>query len=208
MVNRITVKELLDRDFEKIDTLGSERKLEFSEISAEDFLNFAKEDSKGKDLRSCVNALGNVKRAIECRIDAILYVYCLNKKSEKEEWNFPKKIEIMEQLGVVAPDILGKINKKRNELEHQYIKPTPEEVADGRDVAKLFLASTQQLVVKPYTDFAKKGEYEIKLNRKEGTVTLIDIDKKTEQVANMDSDDGWMEFAKKLVKIGQLFTSP
>lgn len=201
MTSRITVKELLDKSFEMITSLRFDGKLKFSEIDAEDFLEFAKEDSKGKDLRSCVNALGNVKRAIECRIDAILYVYCLHKKSEKEKWDFPKKIEIIEQLGIVAPSILKRINKKRNELEHRYVKPTNEEVDDGRDVAKLFLAYTSRLVANPFTSFAKEGDYEIKLNRKEGTVTLIDKKKMMgEQLANMDDDNGWLEFARRLVK--------
>jgi hypothetical protein len=202
MTNTITVKELLDRSFEMVSKLSFDDKLRFPEIKAEDFLEFAKEDSKGMDLRSCVNALGNVKRAIECRIDFILYVYCLHKKSEKENWNFPKKIEIIEQLGIVAPNILKRINKKRNELEHQYVKPTKEEVENGRDVAELFLASTSQLVAHPITGFAKEGDYEIKLNREEGIATLID--KKNiigEQLANMDDDNGWLEFARRFAKL-------
>jgi hypothetical protein len=202
MTSTITVKELLDKSFEMVSSLSFDGKFRFSEIEAEDFLEFAKEDSKGKDLRSCVNALGNVKRAIECRIDSILYVYCLHKKSEKEKWDFPKKIEIIEQLGIVAPSILKRINKKRNELEHRYVKPTKEEVDDGRDVAKLFLAYTSQLVANLVTSFEKKGDYEIKLNREEGIATLIDK-KKTigVQLANMDDDDGWLEFARRFAKL-------
>jgi hypothetical protein len=202
MTSIITVKELLDKSFEMVSSLGFDGKLRFSEIEAEDFLEFAKEDSKGRDLRSCVNALGNVKRAIECRIDSILYVYCLHKKSEKEKWDFPKKIEIIEQLGIVAPSILKRINKKRNELEHRYVKPTEEEVDDGRDVAKLFLAYTSQLVANPVTSFAKEGDYEIKLNREEGIATLIDKKKIIGlQLANMDDDDGWLEFARRFAKL-------
>jgi hypothetical protein len=202
MASRITVKELLDKSFEMITSLRFEGKLGFSEIDAEDFLEFAKEDSKGRDLRSCVNALGNIKRAIECRIDAILYAYCLHKKSEKEKWDFPKKIEIIEQLGIVAPNILKRINKKRNELEHQYAKPSNEEVDDGLDVAKLFLAYTSKLVAVSVVGIVKEGDYEVKLNRKEGTVTLIDKKKIVgEQIANMDIDNGWLEFARRLVRI-------
>lgn len=203
MTSIITVEELLDKRFEKAHRWGSDGKLKFSEIDAEDFLKFAKEDSKGQDLRSCVNALGNVKRAIECRIDSVLYVYCLHKKSEKEKWDFPKKIEIIEQLGIVAPNILRKINKKRNELEHRYVKPTKEEVGDGLDVANLFLAYTSRLVADPLTFFSVVGDYEIKLNRKKGFATLIDEKKNVgEQVANMNDHDGWVEFAKRLTKIG------
>jgi len=202
MASRITVKELLDRDFNMITTMTYAGKWKFSEIDAEDILKFAGEDSEGKDVRSCVNALGNVKRAIECRLDAILYVYCLDIKSEKDQWDFPKKIEIIEQLGIVAPSILKRINKKRNELEHRYVKPTHEEVDDGLDVAKLFLAYTRILVANLFTGFSKKGDYGIRLNREKGTVTLIDEKKMIgEQLANMDADDGWLEFAKKLTSL-------
>jgi hypothetical protein len=201
VTSNITVEKLLDKRFEKAHRWGSDGKLKFYEIDAEDFLKFAKEDSEGQDLRSCVNALGNVKRAIECRIDSILCIYCLHKKSEKEKWDFPKKIEIIEQLGIVAPSILKRINKKRNELEHRYVKPTKEEVDDGLDVAKLFLAYTTGLVAEPMTFFGVVGDYEIKLNRKKGYATLIDYKKKVgEQVAKMDDHDGWLEFAKMLAK--------
>lgn len=204
MTSNITVEKLLDKRFEKAHRWGSDGKLKFYEIDAEDFLEFAKEDSEGQDLRSCVNALGNVKRAIECRIDSILYVYCLHKKSEKEKWDFPKKIEIIEQLGIVAPSILKRINKKRNELEHRYVKPTKEDVDDGRDVAKLFLAYTSGLVAEPLTFFGTVDDYEIKLNRKKGFATLIDKKKNVgEQVAKMNDHDGWVEFAKRLTKIGR-----
>jgi hypothetical protein len=199
MTNKITVQELLDKDFRMITGTGFEGDVKFSEINADDFLEFAKEDSKGMDLRSYVNVLSNVKRAIECRIDTILYVYCLHEKSEKEEWDFPKKIEIIKQLGIVAPSILKRINKKRNELEHQYVKPTKEEVDDGLDVAELFLAYTRRLVTEPFTSFSKRDDYEIELDRKKGTVTLIDKKKMIgEQLASMDSNDGWLEFAQRL----------
>ena len=204
MTSNITVEKLLEKRFEKAHRWGSDGRLKFSEIDAEDFLKFAKEDSKGQDLRSCVNALGNVKRAIECRIDFILFVYCLHEKSEKEHWDFPKKIEIIEQLGMVAPSILKRINKKRNELEHRYVKPTKEDVDDGRDVAELFLACTSGLVTEPLTFFGIIGDYKIMLNRKKGFATLIDEKKNVGgQVAIMDDHDGWVEFAKRLSKIGR-----
>jgi len=201
MTSIITVKELLDERF-KAKSHWMSKSQKFYEIDAEDFLEFAKEDSKGKDLRSCVNALGNVKRAIECRVDSILYVYCLHNKSEKERWDFPKKIEIIEQLGIVAPNILRKINKKRNELEHRYVKPTKEDVEDGRDVAKLFLAYTSQMVKMPIQKFGVTGNYDIELNREEGFVKLSDYKNKVgAQIANMNDHDGWIDFAKRLTKI-------
>jgi len=44
------------------------------EISPKTFLDYAKRDlSEGKDERHLVNALSNVKRAIDCQIELIIY---------------------------------------------------------------------------------------------------------------------------------------
>jgi len=146
-------------------------------------------------LKSWINALGNAKRAIECRIDTLLYNYCLHKKSEKEGWFFPKKIEVLRELGIAAPNILKKINKKRNELEHQYVKPTKGDVEDAIDVAELFLNATDELAI---VDYTAPNEFRIELKHEEGLVKIIDYKKNTERIAEIDSDDGWIEFAKRL----------
>lgn len=193
----INVKELLDDRFEKCD-YHAYMSVKFYDICAKDFLDFAMEDSKGGDLRCMVNALGNVKRAIECRVDTILYSYCLYKKSEAEKWSFPKKIEILEHLGIIAPRILKKINRKRNELEHQYIEPTRDEVEDALDVAILFLAYTERFVTKSTKSYGYRNDFEIKLEIEKGIVELTDKKKKVTQKAKIDNDDGWIDFAKRL----------
>jgi len=167
------------------------------EICAEDFLTFAKRDSKGQDLRSWVNALGNVKRAIECRVDSLLYNFCLRKKSEKEKWNFPKKVEVIQKVGIVAPRILKKINKKRNELEHRYTKPVKDDVSDAIDVAELFLTATN-LHMDAIMKYEASKDFVIELKREEGFVKLIDYGSNIEKVAEINDDDGWVEFARRL----------
>jgi hypothetical protein len=204
-MSNITVKELLDKRFRGV-TKYSQDNIKFYEIDASQFLEYAKEDSKGKSLRDCINALGNAKRAIECRIDSILCAYCLSRKSEKERWDFPKKIDIIEQIGIVAPDILRKINKKRNELEHRYVKPTAGDVEDARDVAKLFLAYTENLVEKTVIEYGVPGDFTIQISHKKGFVRLVDEkNQMSEQIAIIDDNDGWIEFAKRLASIGKKF---
>ena len=189
-----TVKELLAYDFNKL-TRRIQQNLRVYDICAEDFLEFAKTDFEGQDLRSWVDALGNAKRAIECRIDTLLYNFCLHKKSEKEGWNFPTKIEILRKLGIVAPDILRRITKKRNELEHQYIKPTREDVDDAIGVAELFLKATDERAI---VDYVAPNDFKIELKHREGFVRLTDHKNNVEKTARIDSDDGWIEFAKRL----------
>ena len=90
------------------------------EITPEDFIEFAEEDLKLKDKRSLVNSLGNIKRSIDCRLDSLIYLFGLYKKTKKENWPFPKKMELMSRFEIVAPRILSKINSKRNKLEHEF----------------------------------------------------------------------------------------
>jgi len=59
-------------------------------------------------------------------------------KSEKEQWSFPRKIDVFKELGIAAPSILERINRKRNQFEHEYKMPTREEVDDAVDVTCLF----------------------------------------------------------------------
>ena len=71
-------------------------------------------------------------------------------ESKKEDWNFPQSTDFLLKVGVLAPNILRKINKKRNELEHDFKKPTLEEVTDFLDIAQLFLAVTENSFFKKH----------------------------------------------------------
>ena len=117
------------------------------DLSAEDFLRFAEADihnireSTDKDI---INCLSNVKRAIEHRIDLLLYAF--GYPNLEEHWNFPKKIDTLKGIGIIAPRILGKINKIRNLLEHEYKLPNRGEVEDAIDIASLFLEYTKNFI--------------------------------------------------------------
>ena len=104
-----------------------------------DYLNFARRDLVERDARALVNALSNIKRAVECQLDVLLEMFGLLKLSMKEKWSFPKKIEIIRKIGIVAPSILRLINSQRNKMEHRYEKPRKKEVAEFLDIAELFI---------------------------------------------------------------------
>jgi hypothetical protein len=133
-------------------------------LKAEDFLDFAKKDVEEKSLRGDVNAITNIKRCIENRLDSLLFLFGYYEVASKEKWSFPKKLSILEELGVKAPQILHKrINLRRVMLEHVYEKPPEhEEIVDFIDVAELFLLATQTFLRDAVTDLGcmvedKKG---------------------------------------------------
>jgi hypothetical protein len=113
-------------------------------------MRFAKEDLEEKSERSLVNALSNIKRAIDCRIASLLFFFGLFKKAKKEDWSFPQSTDFLLKTGVIAPPILKKINTKRNQLEHDFKKPVYDEVTDFFGVASLFLGFTDQFLQKTY----------------------------------------------------------
>jgi len=123
------------------------------ELKSSDFLNFAHSDLEFSDEHHLINSLSNCKRAIECQIDALLFSLGLFEKSKKKGWNFHKKTEILNDVGILSPRILKKINKERNSLEHDYLKPDPEKVEDAVDVAKLFLNYTDRYLKAAITSF-------------------------------------------------------
>lgn len=171
-------------------------------LEAEDFINYAKLDIKGNTDRDFVNALSNIKRAIENRMDGILFAFKYQKIAK--DWNFPDKVNRLNGLGIISPRILRKINRIRNLLEHQYRIPKKREVEDAYDVAILFIAYTKNFIKKfvmgygCYTE--KKGEVKTYLDLKfEDKGLKIRIDQKEYYVEASDPNyDEWIGFIIKL----------
>ena len=120
-------------------------------LKADDFISFAELDLKGSSDKDIVNALSNIKRAIENRMDCIFFAF--NYYELSKAWNFPEKVEKLNNLGIISPRILTKINRIRNLLEHQYQIPKRQEVLEAYDVAILFLAYSKNFL-KKFIDYA------------------------------------------------------
>jgi hypothetical protein len=161
------------------------------EISAKEFLAFAKSDFKEKNEKGLINALSNAKRAISLRMDEILKLSCLQKFSSKNRWNIPTKMDKLNEIGIFVPRLLQrKISSLRNLLEHEYIKPTSQEVEDIIDIVELFLTSTEKyidfgflgainLIGRTYVIFNIVGDkIEIYREKQEEIIDLSKIDEK------------------------------
>ena len=114
-------------------------------ISPQDYLEFANADlQESTTIHSRVNAISNIKRSIDCRVDAILDFWGLRKSSAIIE--FLDKLKLLEKAGVITPTLLTKINLYRNRTEHKYEIPAAERVKDFYDVATLFLGYTDKFL--------------------------------------------------------------
>ncbi|MCD9528070.1 hypothetical protein [Photobacterium carnosum] len=150
--------------------------LEFPfEIHAQYFLNIAEEDLSTNDLRGNINALTNAKRAIDCQVEAIIEVLSLKKAKQ-----FPAKLEKINEIGLVAPRILKRLNKLRNALEHDFVSPSRDEVEDFIDVASLFIELSNglfrmyawQFAVYDKRTYGDNSGFQVNLNRDDNTMEI------------------------------------
>ncbi len=123
------------------------------EISPKEFHKLAESDLEASYNNHLLNSLTNTKRAIDSQLDSLLIAFGLYKRSKKERWKFPKKIQFFNDMGIISPRILNKINNKRNLLEHEYKNPSKEEVEDALDVAELFIYCTDKYLFPAYIEF-------------------------------------------------------
>ena len=171
-------------------------------LSSSHFRDFATMDSKDSRIHSRVNTLSNIKRAIECRVDELLYYCCVMPIARKEHWNFPSKLGVLERIGILAPKVLTRINQKRNQLEHQYIRPSQKDVQDGLDVMLLFLEYTSPFCsnlrrIRVVKD--ERRECDILFDEQHETITLRPRGKRVRvNISSCDSEDV-VQFAKTLV---------
>lgn len=157
-----------DIDLNKIRITGStSHRIELPfELTARDFLNFATDDLTGRSPRNTVNALSNIKRSIDCLFDSLLFITNFLQDSKDERWNFPEKMKFLGEIGIITPYILGRINSARNLLEHEFKKPTREDVEMAYDVALLLYYATTRFTTRHFRQLELSDELELVINLK------------------------------------------
>ncbi|UCQ21033.1 hypothetical protein [Edwardsiella piscicida] len=101
--------------------------------------------SSGSERRNLNNAVRNAKSALHMRVDILCRSFCGDEYFQKNLRNFPQKMDFLEKIGIVRPRIIDKINKIRNEIEHEYRDATLEEAEDFIDIVLLFMEATRYL---------------------------------------------------------------
>lgn len=125
------------------------------------YLNFAKIDfAEAKEHRNFVNAVSNAKRALHYQVDALAKAF--GWENLKKRNNFPTKMDFLGRCGVAAPNIIRRINKFRNTIEHDYYLPTEDEAEEYLDIVELYLMATHKIAIEfpdqPRTDLISDDE--------------------------------------------------
>ena len=180
------------------------------EIKPQDFLNYAEKDLQDTYSHNLINTLSNAKRALDCQVDILLIAFGYYNISKNKFWGFPKKIEIIKELGILAPRVLLKVNKTRNLMEHQYVKPTLEQVEDFVDIVALFMASTDKYIYNFPDDLEIENDYLDSFwlkfsNNYEGENLRINViykNSENEELIITYKDIGYSELLNLILKIG------
>jgi hypothetical protein len=115
----------------------------YFDVSPQDFLEQAEEDFETGGNASLLNSITNAKRAIRSQIDeALLFL-----GFDPDKMRIQRKMEVLREVGIIAPRILRKVDDARNLLEHEYKAPTIQEVEDALDIASLFVAAISRSLV-------------------------------------------------------------
>lgn len=104
------------------------------DVLPEDFLDQAEEDLERGGDAAFLNAVTNAKRAIHAQVDYTLA--CVGVSHARAGRG---KMELFASLGFVAPRVLRRVTDVRNVLEHEYRRPSPEQVLEAVDLAALFV---------------------------------------------------------------------
>ena len=151
------------------------------------------------------NGLTYAKRAACCRIDRLLRNYHLQKFSRAF---YPEKAKALDSVGIQIPEVVQKlIINPRNELEHDYISPSADEVRNAIDIAALLLKATDQdeslnsiialnANMLYSAGFGKIGEFASFNGWAKGSMLFIDIFDTPESAKIVDGQAGEIRLTK------------
>lgn len=123
------------------------------ELDASSYLAFARTDLKQGGLRGRVNALSNAKRALHAQADGVLYCAGFWDRAKERHWSFDTKFELLAEMEIAAPGMLGRINGLRNKVEHDYAAPDDtQQLADLIDAVELFMSATRSYASARYSE--------------------------------------------------------
>ncbi|HEY5583449.1 MAG TPA: hypothetical protein VIK78_03045 [Ruminiclostridium sp.] len=146
----------------QIDGCQNDSPIEFN-IMPKDYLMFAKNNIKEKvtQTQNCIDAMSNTKRAIECQIDLLINTLGYDYKTFDKRNMYPvtkafiksnfqeeqcdgltDRLKLLNILGLAPTLILSNIRKLRNQMEHEYIELSYQDVKGSIEVAELFINSS------------------------------------------------------------------
>lgn len=102
---------------------GSDISIPIYDISSEEFLDFAENAIAFETKEGNVNAISNLKRALDCEMDMFFESINIKRIFDKKNLKFEKKSQFLADIGLFPIQTINKLNFMRNKLEHEYRTP-------------------------------------------------------------------------------------
>jgi hypothetical protein len=144
------------------DDCQNDSNVEF-ELMPEDYLKFAKNNIKSKDIQSVIEGIINAKMAIDCQVDLLIKTIGYDYRRFDERTSYPEakkfinkyfsgeqydgltdRLKLLNILGLAPIMIISNIRKIRNIIEHEYKIPSFNDVKSAVEIADLFINSSNR----------------------------------------------------------------
>ena len=148
---------------------GSDMVIPVYDIAPDEFLEFAGNALALETKEGIVNAISNLKRALDCQMD--LFFESINLKSivDKKNLKFEKKTQFLADIGLMQNRTMNKLNSMRNKMEHEYKIP---DVFDLHTYYELVWSVVK--IAELYLElFCSNGEIELSLYAKNREYALV-----------------------------------
>lgn len=110
-------------EIERDASSGSDISIPIYDISSEEFLNFAENAIADGTKEGIINAVSNLKRALDCEMDMFFESINIKRVFDKKNLKFEKKTQFLANIGLFPIQTINKLNFMRNKLEHEYRTP-------------------------------------------------------------------------------------
>ncbi len=110
-------------EIERDGSSGSDVSIPIYDISSEEFLDFAENAIAFETKEGNVNAISNLKRALDCEMDMFFESINIKRIFDKKNLKFEKKSQFLANIGLFPIQTINKLNFMRNKLEHEYRTP-------------------------------------------------------------------------------------
>lgn len=110
-------------EIERDSSCGSDVSIPIYDISSEEFLDFAENAIASETKEGIVNAISNLKRALDCEMDMFFESINVKRIFDKKNLKFEKKSQFLADIGLFPIQTINKLNFMRNKLEHEYKTP-------------------------------------------------------------------------------------
>lgn len=129
------------------------------QVSAKEFISYAEAELKEPStIKSQVNCITNLKRALDCQVDTYLSVLGLRSYLKKKNIKVGRKLELLNRMGFIRLGSLERLNSIRNRIEHHYDVPEKLDLELYFDLISSFVELLEVALFEPISGVFNIGD--------------------------------------------------